>query len=190
MHTLAAWTLSLIKLWTPAVASVPHVPYEELAQDVAGVVLEEGPIWLSPEMVVSRESEERRTSALLASLGYWEGGRFAAYVDSLECVEWSRQRPSVRSAEARRLLAFGDCMGGIGYSLWQVIPVTWQEGTRVEHFTPDRLWSRREAARAALLIARSSYRARGNLSGYTGEPEDTHPKADVREAFARRYWNR
>ena len=90
----------------------------------------------------------------------------------------------------RRLLAHGDCDQGTSFGLWQVKPRTWRKGDRVEEFTAERLRIRREAARAALLFARQSYEDRGNLSEYTGEPARKHPHADVREAFARRYWNR
>jgi hypothetical protein len=179
--------------WAPALKEVPHVPYDEVAADISAAINDEGPIG-------GPASTPERSGILLAGLGYFEGSRFAAYVDDGSCNRWTAlamehpiRRPdsktgivtvfpnySVLPAEARALIRHGDCDGGKAFSLWQV----WPKG----EFTPERLAVRREAARAALLIARASYKARGNLSCYTGEGPDVHPKADERERFAARFY--
>ena len=180
---LAAIVLSTILRWTPAAAAVPHVDYAELAADVAAAVVAEGPIWPS-------DTSGRRTAILLAAIAYWEGARFAAYVDNLDCNRWATTPAALRSAEARRLLAFGHCDGGNAYSLWQIHPQTWRTpGRGVLVVTGDMLADRRTAARVALVMARSSFEAFGDLSGYTGERGAAdHPKARKRERFAARYW--
>src|ERR1700690_2627309 len=167
--------LGTISKWAPAVAEVPHVPYEALADDISGVVTAEGAVGGPADTL-------EKSAILLAGLGYFEGSRFATYVDDGSCNRWMAEamrhpirRPDSKTgivtlfpnystlpAGARALIRHGDCDAGKAFSLWQV----WPKG----EFTPERLAVRTEAARAALLIARASYKLRGNLSAYTGEP--------------------
>jgi hypothetical protein len=188
--------LGVMNKWTPAIPVVPHADYEAVASDIAFVVHEFGNVWPGGDPVVMA----RRSGVLLATLAYWEGARFAAYVDDGRCNDWMAEamrnpirRPDSKThvatifpnyaaipAEGRTLIHYGDCDGGHAYSLWQV----WPKG----EFTAEKLRTRRDAARAALLIARASFKLRGNLSGYTGESAKVHPKADEREQFARRYY--
>jgi len=187
VQTLAAFLLAVVSRWTPA--GIPHVPLEDLTRDIAEVTVAEGPAWpVSDEDGMGKA--HRHTAVLLATLAYWEGARFAAYVDDLSCNGWMALRHAGKPVppEGKRLLEFGNCGGGKAYSLWQVETHDLQDGDDVHVFGPGNLGDRKFAARAALLIARVSYRQRGNLSGYTGESKDDHPKADVRQAFARRFW--
>ena len=193
-HALAA-----MNKWPTALHEVPHADYDEVAWDIAKVVDQEGPI-TTREKVPGGPWSQERSVVFMAALGWWEGARFAAYVDDGRCNDWMAmalahpiRRPDsktgistlfpdfrVLSPEARRLIAFGDCDSGHAYSLWQV----WPHGD----FTADRLRERREAARAALLKARQSFALRGNLSCYTGESATNHPLADQREQFAARFY--
>lgn len=170
-QAIAAHLLAIVLGWTPA--TIPHVTPGELVPDIAAVLAEEGP-------AIPGDETGQKTAVMLAGLAYFEGARFASYVDTGACNDGT----------AGKLIAYGHCDQGHAFSLWQVHPLTWRDGKRVEAFDSARLRNRHEAARAALLLIRSSYRARGNLSGYTGEAADTHPKADEREAFARRFWSR
>jgi hypothetical protein len=193
-HALVA-----MKKWPTALHEVPHADYDGVAWDIAKVVEQEGPI-ATREKTPDGPWGPERSVVFLAALGYWEGARFAAYVDEGKCNDWMAEawKTPVRvpdkktgvatvypnfkvlTAEARKLIAFGDCDGGHAYSLWQV----WPHGD----FTADRLRERREAARAALLKARQSFALRGNLSCYTGELATNHPMADQRERFAARFY--
>jgi hypothetical protein len=164
-------TAAVMAKWPASQPEVKQVPLEDIALSIATVIAEEGPIWKD-------DVGGKRSAIMLAALAYFEGARFASYVDSGAC----------NNGTAGKLIHYGDCDHGRAHSLWQVWPRTWQEGDRKEVFDAQRLRDRREAARAALLIARSSFKARGNLSCYTGENADEHPKADAREGFARKYW--
>ena len=161
--------LGTISKWAPSMSEVPHVPYGDLADDISGVVTEEGAIGGPVDTL-------EKSAILLAGLGYFEGARFATYVDDGSCNAWMSEamkhpirRPDSKTgivtlfpnygvlpAGARVLIRHGDCDAGRAHSLWQV----WPKG----EFTPERLAIRREAARAALIIARASYKLRGDLS--------------------------
>lgn len=166
---LAAWLAAIMMKWTPA--AVPAVPAEDVAQDIAQAVVLEGSV---------AELGEKKTAGLLASLAYWEGARFARYVDDGSCNAWQAGRLGLLTQEAKKLLAYGHCDHGRAFSLWQIWPRDAEEKTA--------LAVRSYAARRALERVKSSWATRGNLSAYAGEPRDRHPKADEREAFARRFF--
>lgn len=196
-ETLALWLAGIMGQWAPA--TVPSVPPGDVARDIADAVIEDGPVW------PYGETGEKRSALVLASLAYFEGARFAAYVDSGQCNEWMEaamehplRRPdsktgivtrfpnyAVLPAGARNLLGHGDCDQGRAFSLWQIWPRSGDDMLRRES-----LGDRKYAAKAALYLVKRSYGARGNLSGYSGESAESHPKADIRERFAQRFWDR
>ena len=166
---LATYLVAIISHWAPA--AVPSVPVEDVARDIAAAVTTSGPVWPG-------ERGEKRSAVLLASLAYWEGARFAAYVDRLDCNRW--QAPGARKpVEAQHLLPFGHCDHGKAFSLWQIWPRDDERAAMSDRFY---------AATRALELVKASYAARGNLSAYSGESADAHPKADIRERFAARYY--
>jgi len=156
--------------WTRAVPSEPVASYDDIADDIA-----------------SAANGNAEDAVLLAGLGYFEGARYAAYVDGYGCnnAEWRK------SDEGRRLMrVWGDCDGGRANSIWQVHPIVDRSTSlyslcRFELIGP--MGCRFNAARCALAIAHASMQATGDLSGYTGEPmfAGGHPKADQRLAFVR-----
>jgi len=164
------YTLWVMDDWTRALASEPVASYDDIADDIASaVVLHEDAV-------------------LLAGLAYFEGARYAAYVDGYQCndADWRA------SDEGRRLMrVWGDCDGGHAYSIWQIHPIVDRSSKlydlcNIEMIGP--MGSRYNAARCALAIARASVQAAGDLSGYTGEApvEGGHPKADERLRFIER----
>ena len=169
---LAAYLVEVVSSWPHA--KIPAVAPEELARDIADVALENSPAW-------DDDINANRSAVLLASLAYWEGARFAAYVDDQSVNRWMREHRSGKrlSAEAARLLHFGNADGGYAYSLWQIHPFD-IESPRV---TPQDLADRKTAARVALSLARASIRGTGTLCWYTGEYAPC-PKARERLEFA------
>lgn len=167
----ADYLLTAMSDWPPARKEVPSVPYRDVAETIATVTSD-------PEDAV-----------LLASLGYWEGARYAQYVDELRCNDpaW------VRSPEGQRLSKWGTCDRGptdkVGraHSFWQIHPVE-DRSSPLYAVCNQRVIdsSREDAARCALALAKNSLKETGSLAWYTGEWNGPHPKADVRLEFAKR----
>jgi hypothetical protein len=74
--------LKVMNKWP--VARIPHANYEDVASDIALVVHEFGNVWPGGEPI----AQAHKSGILLAALAYWEGARFAAYVDDGRCNEW------------------------------------------------------------------------------------------------------
>ena len=189
LSPLATYTLEIMKSWPHAMPQVPTADYESIATDIAAVAG-------TPENAV-----------LLAAIGYWEGARYAAYVDDGRCDTWmaeaqahGRRRADPKTGiftrvadktilprEAQRLLAYGDCDGGKAATIFQIHPVENRAAPihadcSLEVITA----SRRNAAKCALEMAEQSVRLTGDLSSYTGEwGADKHPKAVERLSFAK-----
>lgn len=180
---LATWTLQVMRDWPGA--QIPVADYEGVAESIADAA--------------SEDAHPYEAAALLASLGYWEGARFAKYVDSGDCVKWLHvawqhpieiptgvisiitgkpivhHEPDVRvlPKEARDLLKFGRCDNGLANSIFQI-------HARDAGVTEEQLRDRTFAAKVALRIARRD----PLLRSYTGEWGGSHPKADLRLHFA------
>jgi len=152
--------------WTPAVSQVPTASILAVAGDIAAV------------------SANAHDAVLLAGLAYWEGARFAAYVDDGRCndPEWRK------SAEGVRLMHIGgNCDNGHAHSLWQIHPVEDQTSKMYALCNAEAVdGSRQGAARCALALANASLARRGDLADYTGEWDFEHPKADIRLDFVNR----
>jgi|GEM_PF-3362472 len=188
---LKDYILTAMNSWPHAVKQVPVAPYEDVAQDIAETVLEGDPAW-------DEDTTRARSAILLAGIGYFEGARYAQYVDDGSCNKWMwkarlagsiHPNMAVLSPEERRLLAYGSCDGGFAYGLGQIHAMTWDaDGKRVQ-LTPDLLSVRRENLRAMLMIARHSLRVTGGLCGYTGEMawRGGCPKAVERLTFVKSY---
>ena len=71
-QAIAAHLLAIVLGWTPA--TIPHVTPGELVPDIAAVVAEEGP-------AIPGDETGQKTAVMLAGLAYFEGARFASYVD-------------------------------------------------------------------------------------------------------------
>lgn len=157
--------------WPAALKAVPAVPYRAVAESIASV------------------TRDPSDAVLLAALGYYEGARYAEYVDSGACNDpvW------VRSGEGKRLAHWGTCdrgptdPRGRAHSVWQIHPIEDRTsplyGTCREAVVDS---SRENAARCALALAKNSMKETGSLAWYTGEWTGPHPKADERLEFARR----
>lgn len=196
-RALTAYVFEAITAWPPPSREVDRVDLLDLARDIAAVALEQAPAW--PDDV-----RRGRTAILLAALAYYEGVRFAQYVDDGSCNAWWRYAHALGWQQlpehARRLLRYGTCDGSprmgraLATSLWQVHEGELAlEGGGTEHVTHAKLLDRRYAAAVALAIARRSIETTGGLLRYTGEPADEwgdHPKASQRLAFADRWWRR
>ena len=162
---LEAYVLSTMRSWTPAVSQLPAVEYEPVAHDIASVIQ-------TPD-----------DGVLVAALGYWEGARYAAYVDDGRCNDpvWRK------SSEGQWLMQrWGDCDGGHAHSIWQIHPIVDVSSPLYSICNLDAISVRVGAAKCALELAKRSLASTGNLSGYTGEFSFEHPKADKRLEFARR----
>jgi len=98
----------------------------------------------------------------------------------------------------QHLLAFGDCDGGIAYTIFQIHPTTDTRSALYEHCSVEALTaSRKNAAKCALEMAQRSIQRTGDLSSYTGEWVQSlwvagkgrvtaHPKSDERLLFAKK----
>jgi hypothetical protein len=164
VESRTAYVLDAMGRWPRAVA-FPAADYGGVALDVATAAA-------TPE-----------DGVLLAGLGYFEGARFAAYVDDGRCND-----PAWRSSpEGQRAMRVGgDCDGGHAHSIFQIHPVVDRTSRFYDLCNADAVdGSRLGAARCALALAKSSLSTFGNLAGYTGEPAWDHPKADARLSFAR-----
>jgi hypothetical protein len=161
---LIEYTLSIMRGWTPALPNMPTVPYEDVAASIVSA------------------ASTPQDAALLAALAYWEGARYAAYVDDGRCHD-----PAWRATPEGITLMHqgGDCDSNKAWTLWQIRPV---EDRRAALYTICSLGaitaSRDAAARCALEIAHSSLKAVGSLANYTGEWWGPHPAADKRWNFA------
>lgn len=193
---LAAYTLDVMNGWTHAVSMMPVADYDAVASDIAqAVILEpEGPvacdhIKTAPDGFkrclwgVEGFNTDHAKAVLLAGLSYWEGARYAAYVDELRCQDdaW-RVTP-----DGARLMRFGgDCDHKKAHSLFQIHPVEDHSSSLYALCSAEVIdGSRLGAARCALEIAGRSLKSTGTLSSYTGEFWGDHPKADVRLSFVR-----
>lgn len=203
--TLAAAIETKIAKWSPAV--VPHLMPEEVAATIAWAVIEED-CGGEPKFTLPLDGRKRcvwaegwnsdlRKAMLLAALAYYEGARFARYVDEGRCHDWMHlvynHEPLPDDAYVEiggkrlDLLKFGNCDGGRAWSLWQIRPDS-LERPKLEG--PE-LRDRSYAASIALGIVRLSMRDRGDLCDYTGEnPAGGCPKARERLDFAAKAFKR
>ena len=172
---VADYLLTVMNDWPHTLKAVPSVPYRDVAESIATV------------------TSDPKEAVLLAALGYFEGARYAVYVDSLACNDaaW------IKTAEGKRLSGWGTCDRGptdrIGraHSLWQIHPVEDRSSPNYAVCNQKVIDSSREdAARCALALAKSSLKETGNLSYYTGEWNGPHPKADQRYEFAKKAMKR
>lgn len=158
------YLLGVMNDWPPALAAVPSVPYRDIAEDIASV------------------TSDPNDAVLLAALGYFEGARYAQYVDDYSCNDpkW------VRSTEGIRLTHWGTCDHGLAHSIWQIHPQDDRSSPTHGLCSTEAVSTRVGAARCALDMAHRSLAATGNLSYYTGEWGESHPKAAERLEFAKR----
>ena len=191
---LAAYALEVMSGWAPAAASMPVARSEDVARDIAQAVLlePEGP--LPCDLMPSKDgfrrclwgvegwNSDHAKVVLLAALAYWEGARYAAYVDEGKCQDGAwRATP-----EGARLMRMGgDCDHRHAHSLWQIHPVEDRASPVYALCNKDAVdGSRVGAARCALELAGRSLKSVGTLANYTGEFWGEHPKADQRLTFA------
>lgn len=162
---------------------LPTVDELDLGHDIAAAALEKP------------SSDPSQDAVLLAALAYWEGARFASYVDDGSCND-----PNWREAgivEGRHLvrgvvhefwtsqelmLAGGDCDHALARSLFQIHPIVDRASSVYDLCNRDALSDRRTAASCALALARMD----PSLCSYTGERGDYCPKAEERLAWARK----
>jgi hypothetical protein len=212
LAALTHYTLTVMESWQHA-KGVDAVDYPTLAGDIAAVAL------AAKAPAVPGDGDRHRTAVLLAALAYYEGARFAAYVDDGRCDDWMHEawkhgievqtggvsvfshKPLTRlvpdrrvlPAEAQKILAFGDCDGGAATSLWQIHSMTVTDDLtgEKEQMTEDKLRDRRYAISMALMLARRAMHS-DNLSGYTGEncAIDGCSKANARLDFAKAAWKK
>jgi hypothetical protein len=197
-ETAGLWQYLLSAMGDWPKAHIQAAAYEDVALSIAEAVLRSPATgWPSPW-----NTPEAR-AVLLASLGYFEGARYASYVDDGRCnrmmrAAWDaapeestgvrslftgrmlthKAHPnlSVLSAEDRALLnKYGTCDNGIAYSIFQIHAADLRLSTAA-------LADREKAAEAALAIAKRSIRA--GLCGYSGEAWPECPKAHLRLSFA------
>jgi hypothetical protein len=161
---LKAYTLGVMRDWPPA--KIPAVDYEPLAEDIARAALERG------------TAAPHEDAVLLAALAYFEGARFAEYVDGGRCNDAAWRA----TAAARALMRVGgDCDDARAHTLWQVWPTRDRASQLYEVCSAEAIADRATAARCALRIASLD----PSLCRYTGERR-VCPKAWARLAFARR----
>jgi hypothetical protein len=181
----------IIENWTPAVKQVPSVPPGEVAWDIARAVVHEPEdpghcatvtgadgrkrcLWAAPGW-----NSDHAKAVLVAAVGYWEGARYAADVDNLNCnsADW-RKDP----ANAPLIHIMGNCDGGRAWSIFQVWPRVGSahESPINESCSKDAVAVRYTAARCALQILRMSMMAKGDLTGYTGETQPRGETGDER----------
>ena len=161
-----AYILGIMSSWPPADPSMETVPYHDVAETIALVTT-------SPDDAV-----------LLAALAYWEGARYAAYVDDGRCNDpaWRGTQEGIKTMHRG-----GDCDHGHAHSLLQIHPID-DRSSPIHALCATEIvdGSRVGAFRCGLEIARLSMKETGSLVNYTGEWQSVeHPKADVRLRFAR-----
>ena len=187
--------LGVMRSWPKGSKELPTADLNDIASDVAAAVLSEPE---TVELATGKSCDMVRDSGrcfwpngwssdgdkavLLASLAYYEGSRFAEYVDASRCTdkEW-------RKVHAHAMRIGGECDGGYAHTLWQIHPFRPAPTATIYPVcdVSDVDTSRFGAARCALEIARKSISGRDNLTLYTGENDYDHPKADERLNFAR-----
>ena len=158
---LGLYILGIMDGWPRALPEVETADYSDVALSITKVVS-------TPE-----------DGVLLAGVGYFEGARYAAYVDDGRCNDpkWRRSKEAV-------IMHHGDCDHGRAMSLWQIWPVEDPFSPLHELCSKEAITASREgAARCALEKLHRSLKMNGNLTGYTGEIGDFHPKADERWNF-------
>ena len=193
--------LSVMLGWRHAAFELPVVDYTELARDIATAVINE-PLTFDELGGVCRPiasatdgfrhckwrmggswSTDGSKAVLLAAVAYWEGSRYAEYVDDGRCNDkvWRKTPDGIYTMHLG-----GDCDGGHAHSLWQIHPITKPSNAIFDLCNAKAVSSRVSAARCALEMLRRSLSVDGTLSGYTGESlyGDKHPKADERLHFA------
>lgn len=191
---LRSYVLEVMNSWSPAVAKLPAVDYGDVASDLAFAVLAEPDDGTSCKTVTFKDgfkhcvwadgwNTDSAKVVMLASLGYWEGARYAAYVDDGRCND-KAWRASKEGQETMRV--WGDCDHGIARSIFQIHPVD-DDLSPVYALCNTKMVSnsRVDVARCALVLARRSMVWSGNLSSYTGEWGSQHSKADDRLNFAK-----
>lgn len=175
---LVSYLLAVMSDWPPALPAVPAVPYRDVAESIAIATAGN-----------DNAQERSRDAVLLAALAYWEGARYAQYVDQLRCndPEW------VKSSEGSRLTHWGNCdrhkgeAAGEAFTLWQIHPIVDRDAPLYGACNQKVITqSRSDAAACALEIAHRSMRRIGSLSDYTGEWTGPHPLANERWNFAQR----
>ena len=164
---LCAYVLTVMQGWPPPY-KLGTVPLPDVAASIADVAAHDAPAW--PD-----DTTGARSAVLLAALAYFEGDRFASYVDDGTC-----NKPGFRLHDARA--RYGTCDGGLAHSLWQIHEIELADPLEVASATT--LTDRTFAAHIALRLARQSLAATGTLQNYTGEWSGPHPKADERLKFA------
>ena len=160
---LVAYVTGVMDGWPKA--SLPSVPIVDVATSIANV------------------TGKADDAILLAGIGYFEGARYAEYVDSHLCNDpmWRRTVEGVKTMHAG-----GDCDHSKAHSLWQIHPIEDKSSPLYALCNVEVIDSSREnAARCALELAHGSLKATGSLANYTGEWPGPHPAADVRLEFVR-----
>lgn len=162
-NPLATYLIDVMNDWPHARKEVPAVDNKDIAYSIVGA------------------TSDAKDAVLLAALGYFEGARYAQYVDSGQCndAKW------VRTPEGIRMTHWGACDGGHAYTIFQIHPI--EQGPLKEKCSRDVITaSRTNAAICALEIAHRSLARTKTLVDYTGEwRAEGHPKADERLAFAK-----
>jgi hypothetical protein len=192
---LADWLENVIGHWPKIHPKLESIDRGALARDIAFVVAEELPLWQWTGDKALEDPRRHKTAIMMATLAYWEGSRFAKYVDDQSCndKDWRKTEEGARMQHAG-----GDCDGGHAFSLFQIHTEHALTLTDGEVVTPDKLKDRRYAIAVALWIARSSLRRHatdedpcGTLADYTGEwDKPEHPAADQRLNWAKRQWKK
>jgi hypothetical protein len=193
---LRAYTLDVMNGWSHAVPSMPVADYGDVASDLSMAVIMEPDdgqhCGLMPAADGFRRclwgvpgwNSDHAKTVLLAALGYFEGARYAAYVDEYKCQDdaW-RASPEGIALMHRG----GDCDHKHAHSMFQIHPVEDKDSPLYALCNAAVVDSGRlPAARCALAIAGRSMKSTGDLSNYTGEFWGEHPKADLRLDFATR----
>jgi hypothetical protein len=190
------YVLGVMRSWPKGAKDLPVANTDDIASDITNAVLVEP---ASVELAtgkscytVSKTSNkcfwhpawntDGAKAVLMAAIAYYEGSRFAAYVDTNRCTDraW-------RKTGKHEMLEGGDCDGGAAHSLWQIHPFE-LSGSKLFPICskPNVDATRFGAARCALELARQSMVNREDLSTYTGESAYLHPKADERLEWARK----
>ena len=200
LDTLAGFTLDVMLGWRHAASALPVIDYAGLSRDIATAVILEPAAFddmHAPCKQVGSELDPRRCrwassfwsadnakATLLAAVGYWEGSRYAEYVDAGQCNDRSWRK----TPEGAWLMKLGgDCDGGHAFSLWQIHPIAKPANVLFDLCNARVVAKRMPAARCALEMLRRSLAADGTLGEYTGESlyGAKRPKADERLNFAK-----
>jgi hypothetical protein len=166
---LREYVLDVMQGW-PA-AKIETVPLEDVADSIANVAAADAPAWTD-------DDTGARSAVLLAALGYFEGARYAKYVDTGVC-----NRPDFRRLAIAK---HGTCDGGLAHSIFQIHEIELVDPK--EKADAVALSDRTFAAHIALRLARQSLASTGSLRNYTGEWSGACPKADERLKFADKAW--